>query len=125
MKRFITILLTLVVCSSAMAQAVIKFEKTNHDFGVFKEKNIQRCEFVFENTGDKPLVIHQAYGSCGCMVAEHSKEKIEPGEKGKITVVYNGKGKFEGFFKKPVTVRSNATNNIVRLYIQGNMEVDD
>ena len=125
MKRFITILFTALVCSSAMAQAVIKFEKNIHNFGEFEEKNVQHCEFVFENTGDKPLVIHQAYGSCGCMVANPPKEKIEPGKKGVIKVSYNGKGKFEGFFKKPVTVRSNATNSIVRLYIQGNMVVND
>ena len=125
MKRIITILFTALICSTAIAQAVIKFEKNIHNFGEFKEKNIQRCDFVFENTGDKPLVIHQAYGSCGCMVANPPKEKIEPGQKGVIKVSYNGKGKFEGFFKKPITVRSNATNSMVRLYIQGNMKIDD
>lgn len=125
MKRLALVIFQALVCSCALAQPVIKFENTIHNFGDFKEKNIQRCEFVFQNTGDKPLVIHQAYGSCGCMVANPPKEKIEPGQKGVIKVSYDGKGKFEGFFKKPITVRSNATNSIVRLYIQGNMEIED
>ena len=108
-----------------MAQAVIKFEKTTLDFGTFHEKKVQVGTFVFTNTGDKPLVIQQAYGSCGCTVATPPKDPIAPGEKGVIKVSYNGKGKFKGFFKKAITVRSNASNSIVRVYIQGNMLVDE
>ena len=77
------------------------------------------------NTGDKPLVVQQAFGSCGCTVATPPKDPIAPGAKGVIKVSYNGKGKFKGFFKKAITVRSNASNSIVRVYVQGNMEVDD
>ena len=39
-----------------------------------------------------------------------------------IKVVYNGKGKSAGEFKKLITIRSNASNELVRLYIMGNME---
>ncbi len=37
-------------------------------------------------------------------------------------MVYNGKGKSAGEFKKVITVRSNASNELVRLYIMGDME---
>lgn len=110
------------MCQAAFSQAVIKFEKTNIDFGKFEEGNIQHCEFVFTNTGDKPLVIHQAMGSCGCTVADHPKDPIAPGAKGVIKVSYDGKGKFPGYFKKMVTVRSNASNYTTRIYVQGNMQ---
>lgn len=110
---------------TVMAQAVIKFEKTTNDFGKFKEEKVQTCEFVFTNTGDKPLVIQQAFGSCGCTVATPPKDPIAPGEKGVLKVSYDGKGKLKGFFKKAITVRSNASNAITRVYIQGNMEVKD
>ena len=40
----------------------------------------------------------------------------------KSKVVYNGKGKYAGEFKKLITIRSNASNELVRLYIMGNME---
>lgn len=124
MKRVYSLLALAFVCSAAFAQAVIKFEKSSFDFGKFIEKDVQSCEFVFTNTGNEPLVIQQAYGSCGCTVATPPKEPVAPGQKGVIKVTYNGKGKFVGFFKKPITVRSNATNAITRVYIQGTMVAD-
>ncbi len=125
MKRLLSFLFVAMVSTIMMAQAVIKFEKTTIDFGTFNENKVQVGSFVFTNTGDKPLVIQQAYGSCGCTVATPPKDPIAPGAKGVIKVSYNGKGKFKGFFKKAITVRSNASNSIVRVYLQGNMLVDE
>lgn len=105
----------------ASAQAVIKFEKTTHDYGTFKQDKPQTYVFKFTNTGNEPLVIHQAFASCGCTVPTFTKEPIAPGKSGELKVVYNGKGKMAGTFKKTVSVRSNATNALVRVYIQGNM----
>ena len=125
MKRLLSFLFVAMVSTIMMAQAVIKFEKTTIDFGTFNENKVQVGSFVFTNTGDKHLVSQQAYGSCGCTVATPPKDPIAPGAKGVIKVSYNGKGKFKGFFKKAITVRSNASNSIVRVYLQGNMLVDE
>ena len=125
MKRLFSLMVVALFGMSAMAQAVIKFEKSSIILGTFKEDKVQTCEFVFVNTGDMPLVVQQSFGSCGCTVATPPKDHIAPGAKGVIKVSYNGKGKFKGFFKKAITVRSNASNSIVRVYVQGNMEVDD
>lgn len=103
------------------AQAVIKFEKTAHDYGKFTEDKPQTYVFKFTNTGNQPLVIHQAFASCGCTVPTFTKESIAPGKSGELKVVYNGKGKLPGHFKKTVSVRSNATNALVRVYIEGDM----
>ena len=43
------------------------------------------------------------------------------GQKGQITVTYNGKGMFPGHFKKSITVRSNGNVEMTRLYIEGAM----
>lgn len=107
--------------TSALAQAVIKFDKTSHDYGEFKQEEVQTCVFKFKNTGDQPLVIHQAFASCGCTVPSYSREPIAPGKSGEIKVEYNGKNKVPGHFKKSVSVRSNASNALVRLYIEGEM----
>ena len=105
-----------------MAQAQIKFDSTTHNFGTFSESNsTQKCEFKFTNTGDQPLVINQAVASCGCTVPAYTKTPIKPGEKGVISVTYNGQGKFPGHFKKTITIRSNAQTEMVRLYIEGDM----
>lgn len=123
-----TILLTLLMLctfgfASAQSQAQIKFDKTTHNFGTFSEKNpVQECTFSFTNAGDAPLVINQAVASCGCTVPQYTKTPIAPGAKGTIKVTYNGAGKIPGHFKKSITVRTNGVVEMVRLYIEGDME---
>lgn len=125
-KILILIMMFVVAFNIASAQqpvAQISFDKVVHDFGTFNEDDgAQKCEFTFTNTGDAPLVINQAVASCGCTVPSYTKTPIQPGEQGEIKVTYNGKGKFPGHFKKTITIRSNAETEMVRLYIEGNME---
>lgn len=103
--------------------AEIKFDTLRHNFGKFSaEEPVVKCSFEFTNTGTSPLVIHQAFASCGCTVPTFTKTPIKPGEKGKIDITYNGRGRFPGHFQKTVTVRSNAISEIVRLTIEGTME---
>lgn len=103
--------------------AEIKFDTLRHNFGKFSKNDpIVKCSFKFTNTGTAPLVIHQAFASCGCTVPTFTKEPIKPGEKGVIDVTYNGTDKFPGHFQKTVTVRSNAISEVTRLIIEGDME---
>lgn len=118
----IFILTGLLAYAGVLGDADIKFEKTTHDFGTFSEDApVVTCTFKFTNTGDGLLVIHQAVASCGCTVPTYPKEPIKPGESGEITVKYNGAGKFPGHFKKSITIRTNAKQEIVRLYVSGDM----
>ncbi len=123
MKKILFAMVALAGISlSAMAEPKISFEKTVQNLGTFPEaKPIQKCAFTFKNTGDQPLVINQAVASCGCTVPKYTKTPIKPGESGVINVTYNGKGKFPGHFKKTITVRTNGTPEMVRLYIEGDM----
>lgn len=127
MKKYLftafLMLCSLVAFAQQANEAEIKFDKTSHDFGIFTESNSKvTCTFTFTNTGNKLLVIHQAIASCGCTVPEYPKEPIKPGESGKIVVTYNGEGRFPGHFRKSITIRSNAKQEIVRLYIEGDMQ---
>ena len=127
MKKYLftafLMLCSLVSFAQQANEAEIKFDKTSHDFGIFTESNSKvSCTFTFTNTGNKLLVIHQAIASCGCTVPEYPKEPIKPGENGKIVVTYNGEGRFPGHFRKSITIRSNAKQEIVRLYIEGDMQ---
>lgn len=124
MKKILIIALMFVASINvAFAQAQIKFDKLSHNFGTFSESNsVQKCTFSFTNAGDQPLVINQAVASCGCTVPSYTKVPIKPGQKGTITVTYNGKGKFPGHFKKTITIRSNGVPEMTRLYIEGNMQ---
>ena len=125
MKK-ILVMSMLLICglTAAMAQkpAEIKFDKLTHNFGTFSEKSpVVSCVFTYTNTGELPLVINQAVASCGCTVPEYTKTPVKPGEKGEIKVTYNGTGKFPGHFKKSITVRTNGTVEMTRLYIEGDM----
>ena len=45
----------------SQGEAEITFEKTTHNFGSFPESSPKvTCVFKFKNSGDGPLVIHQA-----------------------------------------------------------------
>ena len=115
----------MLICGmTAMAQepAEIKFDTLTHNFGKFSEKEpVVNCTFSFTNVGEQNLVINQAIASCGCTVAEYTKDPIKPGEKGQIKVTYNGTGKFPGHFKKSITIRTNGAVEMTRLYIEGDM----
>lgn len=103
--------------------AEIKFDTLRHNFGKFKASQpIVKCSFRFRNTGTAPLVIHQAFASCGCTVPTFTKEPVKPGDTGVIDVTYNGTDKFPGHFQKTITIRSNAVSEVTRLIIEGDME---
>ena len=100
------------VTSTVKAQpesgAKIEFEKEVHDYGNVKYGANGTCTFEFKNTGNAPLIISKATGSCGCTVPSWPKEPIAPGAKGTITVKYDTKR--PGPISKSVTITSNASN---------------
>ncbi|MBI2259207.1 MAG: DUF1573 domain-containing protein [Flavobacteriia bacterium] len=89
--------------------AKIEFEKEVHDYGNLKYGANGTCTFEFKNTGNAPLIISKATGSCGCTVPSWPKEPIAPGAKGEITVKYDTKR--SGPIAKSVTITSNALND--------------
>ena len=130
MKKHILMAAMLLVAVAGFAQEEVKpknkgemkFEKTRHNFGVFAaDTAVVTHEFVFTNVGKAPLIIHQANASCGCTVPEYTLEPIQPGEKGKITVTYNGKGRRPGVFRKSITIHNNGRQSPIRIYIEGEM----
>ena len=106
MKRlFLALTMLVAMVATASAQAEIKFDKVVHNFGNFSEKSpVQKTTFTFTNVGNKPLVINQAIASCGCTVPSYTKQPIAPGQKGTITVTYNGKGMFPGHLDRKSVV---------------------
>ena len=101
-----------IVSVNATAQiekgAKIEFSKETHDYGNIKYDGDPYCNFEFKNTGDEPLIISNAKGSCGCTVPEWPKEPIAPGAKGSIRVKYDTNR--PGPINKSVTITSNALN---------------
>ncbi len=106
--------------TSTQSGAQIEFSKEVHDYGTIKYGADGTCTFEFKNTGNSPLIIQNAKGSCGCTVPEWPKEPIAPGAKGTITVRYDTKR--PGAINKSVTIQSNAVNEpTATLRIKGNV----
>jgi len=70
-------------------KTTIEFASLEHDFGTIEQNTHNPKTFTFTNTGDKPLIISNAKGSCGCTVPNYPREPIAPGQTGEIEVVYN------------------------------------
>ena len=125
MKLKLLLLLTLCLCImpiSAKKYPQIKFEKTTIDMGSFSQDDpVQKVVFKFTNVGNAKLVINSAHASCGCTQPEYPKDFIAPGASGEITVTYNGTGKMPGRFKKNIQVFTNCKDEVVRIFIQGEM----
>ncbi len=86
----------------------ITFEETTVDYGTIEEKADGTREFVFRNTGNEPLIIERAQGSCGCTVPEWPRDPIMPGQESKIKVTYDTRRL--GAISKSVRIYSNASN---------------
>ncbi|SHF97550.1 Protein of unknown function [Flavobacterium fluvii] len=95
------------------------------DYGTIAANSDGKREFVFTNNGNKPLIITNATGSCGCTVPTYSKEPIAPGAKGVIGVKYDTSRAGQPF-TKTVTVTSNAAGSPSKtLTIKGNVLAAD
>ena len=96
----------------------IEFSETEINYGEIERGSDGVREFTFTNTGNAPLVISSARGSCGCTVPSFPKEPIEPGASNVIKVKYDTNRM--GAFTKYVTLTTNALENpTVRLVIKG------
>ena len=95
-----------------------KFKEETHDYGEVPEGPIAECAFEFKNTGNKPISIYDAHGSCGCTVPEWPHGLIMPGSTEKIVVKYTTSG-HQGPISKDVTINSNAQQSPMVLHIKG------
>ncbi|HEY4628664.1 MAG TPA: DUF1573 domain-containing protein [Flavobacterium sp.] len=99
------------------------FANETIDYGTIAHNADGKREFVFTNNGNKPLIITNTQGSCGCTVPTSPKEPIAPGAKGIIGVKYATDR--VGPFTKTVTVTSNAAGQATKtLTIKGTVLAD-
>jgi len=98
----------------------ITFAENEHDYGDIYQDTKNEHIFEFTNTGDEPLVISNAVGSCGCTVPEYPKEPIAPGAQSEIKVVFSP-GKKEGAQSKNVTITANTDPKQTKIVIKANV----
>ena len=101
----------------ALTTAEISFEKESHDFGKIPQGIPATYEFMFTNAGKEPLIVNNVQKTCGCTVTQWTKTPVMPGQTGTVTAQYNAAR--EGKFRKPIHVHSNAKNDKITLYFEG------
>jgi hypothetical protein len=101
----------------------VEFVESDFDFGKVLQDSENPHVFKFKNTGDVPLVITSAVGSCGCTVPEYDNEPIQPGAESEILVVYKP-GKQENDQLKTVTITANTKPSQTLLRIHATVLTD-
>ena len=106
----------------------ISFAETEHDFGMVMEGEKVVHEYAFTNTGEEPLIISNAKGSCGCTVPDWPREPIAPGDSGVIKVQFDSKNKGKvggGLQSKRVTITANTDPVNTYLTIKGKVDKEE
>ena len=105
------------------AAPILTFDEQVFDFGEITQGDVVEHVFTFTNTGDSPLILTNARGSCGCTVPSYQQNTpIAPGESSEMTVRFSSRGK-RGMQNKTVTITSNASNSPTQIRITTNVLV--
>lgn len=102
----------------------IELSQDFFDFGEMNQKESVNTEFILKNTGDAPLLIRSAKGSCGCTVPEWPKEPVAVGDEAIIKVTFNS-GNKKGKQNQTVTLVTNAIPSTKVLTIKGTVLVPE
>jgi len=97
---------------------VMAFAETTFDFGAVDEGEVVSHTYTFTNSGDEPLVLSNAKGSCGCTVPSWPREPIAPGQSADVTVTFNSKNK-KGKRNQKVTITANTNPPQTFIYLTG------
>ena len=100
---------------------IMAFEETEFDFGTVTEGEKVSHTFKFTNTGEEPLILSNAKGSCGCTVPQWPREPIAPGESGEVTVEFNSKNK-KGKRNQKVTITANTNPPQTFIFLKGQVD---
>ena len=83
-----------------------EFKTVDHDFGTITEGDVVEYTYTFKNTGDAPLIIQGAQGSCGCTASDWTKTPVPVGGTGFVKAKFDSNGK-PNIQNKTVTVTAN------------------
>lgn len=102
----------------------MSFAETEFNFGTVLEGEKVSHTYSFTNTGNEPLILSNAQGSCGCTVPKWPREPIAPGASADIVVEFNSKGK-RGTRNQKVTITANTNPPQTFIYLKGEVTPAD
>lgn len=86
--------------------ARLSIEAPVYDFGKIKKGEKVNTTFLLTNNGKSPLSLRKTKANCTCTSSVPSKETLQPGESGALTVTFDATGR-RGNQQKSVTIFSN------------------
>src|SRR5687767_1799881 len=103
MKKLFFVAAAFIVSVAAMAQQkaddLLKVNTEKFDFGKIKQNVPVTTSFTITNKSNKPIVVENAWATCGCTTPEYPKPPIAPGASAKVKVGYNAAA-LNGFTKE-------------------------
>jgi len=79
------------------------------------------AKFIIKNTGDFPLVIGEAKGSCSCTVAEKPEAPINPGEEGVLKAQVTTLSANAGIINKSINIVANTEPSLTTVIVKANV----
>jgi hypothetical protein len=98
------------VPQSRKTEMGIKFKEETYDFGTHDEGQNLEHDFLFVNTGERPLRILDVKPNCSCTVVDDWDENIVPAQIGKIPVTLKTTG-YQGNVIKTIIVKTDVPNS--------------
>ncbi|MDA0315601.1 MAG: DUF1573 domain-containing protein [Bacteroidetes bacterium] len=86
------------------------------DFGDISANTVQRLTIVLSNLGKEDLEIRKVQENCSCLVLEHPKKIILPGEKMELNLVFDPIGR-KGIDQRNIYIFTNDPINPVQLLV--------
>ena len=122
-SNLLIITLLIFSCDTSSNYAEISFEKESYDFKFITHRKPVEAIFKFVNSGKHDLLITDIKTSCGCTIPNWFKEKIKPGKKGEVKIIYDAERL--GRFNKTIVVFYNGEKKSKTIEIKGFVEYNE
>ncbi|MCO5239292.1 MAG: DUF1573 domain-containing protein [Chitinophagaceae bacterium] len=128
MKKILFTLATFAITAWAVAQKtegvvkaedLVSFKEKKHDFGKIKQGTPVTYDFTFQNISNKPVVIENAWASCGCTTPTKPEQPVAKGKSNVIKAGFNAAA--AGPFDKTVYVKVQGIDIPLELRITGDV----
>lgn len=89
--KLLIVLLSFLSFYTAHSQAKMQVKDAKKNFGIVQKGDIVKVEYEITNTGKSPLIITDCEISCSCTTVDFPKQPIPPGQKAKVTIIFDTK----------------------------------
>lgn len=104
------------LASQAWAGPQLEIINPTLDFGKVTQNRVVTTDFWIKSTGDETLKIGTLWSGCGCTDIPLTDSTIDPGDSIQCRITFST-GRLQGLVHKRPTVRTNASEEVIKLSI--------